>query len=765
MIRDPLAQLSLFARFALISFCLTFVVAASLAWTLESALENDILKEVAENTAGQASAVLDQNLTIADFGGPLQGERYSQVDTLIHNSLLSSNIVRIKIWNPAGLLIYADDQSQVGKTFPLSEALSTALAGDMATELSTLAEEENQAEREQYEELFEIYVPLRLAKSDETVGAYEVYYDFTRLRPRLARVRYLVWGGMGIGFLLIFGVLSLLVRNASRDLIQSNAENQLLLAAEQKQRERSETLERVSRALGESLDLWSLLRLICRESAQMFKTQAAFLWLLDGGELVGFSAYGPNAHQFIGMRYPIYDPHLLGARVARERKSILINDALHSAFADPKLNEMFSIQAMMGIPLLKGGRILGALMITDSEDPHRFTDEDLQTATIFGSHAALAIENAQLFKQSNLHLEHEKALREIDLAITSAPDLDTNLKVVLYQTCRQLEVDACAILLLDSGTQTLNYASAQGFQSSLIEQSNIRLGEGRAGNSVLERRIFGRAEIEALRQVPDRADIISAEGFLAYFIAPLVTKDRLLGALEIYHHAPLRIDADWLKFLETLAGQAAIAVENATMFTDLQRSNEELALAYEAAIEGWARALELRDKETEGHTRRVTDMTIKLAQAMGISDPALRHMRRGALLHDIGKMGIPDSILLKPEALTPAEREIMQQHPAYAYELLKGISYLREDLDIPYCHHEKWDGTGYPRGLKGEQIPLSARIFAVADVYDALTSDRPYRKGWSHETTLEYLKLESSSHFDPQIVEAFLNLAGQGDLA
>jgi HD-GYP domain-containing protein (c-di-GMP phosphodiesterase class II) len=201
------------------------------------------------------------------------------------------------------------------------------------------------------------------------------------------------------------------------------------------------------------------------------------------------------------------------------------------------------------------------------------------------------------------------------------------------------------------------------------------------------------------------------------------------------------------------------------MFTDLQRSNEELALAYEAAIEGWARALELRDKETEGHTRRVTDTTIKLAQAMGITDPALRHMYRGALLHDIGKMGIPDSILRKPEALTPEELDIMQQHPAYAYELLKGISYLREDLDIPYCHHEKWDGTGYPRGLKGEEIPLSARIFAVADVYDALTSDRPYRKGWGHARTLEYIQLESGSHFDPEVVEAFLKLTGQGDLA
>lgn len=762
MIRSFFAKLSLLSRFTVVSFCITALVAAGLAWVLESSLERDLLNEVAENTAAQASNVLDENLTPADFRDALQGERYEQVDRLIHNSLLSPNIVRIKIWNRMGLLIYADNPSLPGQIFPRSEHLQESLQGTITTEISNLEEAENIGERQQYEQLFEIYVPLRLADSDEILGVYEVYYDLSKLQPGLTRIHYRVWGGMGIGFLLIYGVLSLLVRNASRDLIQRNEENQLLLAAEQTQRERAETLERVSRALSESLDLRSLLGLICRESADMFKTQAAFLWLLDGGELVGFSAYGPGSDQFIGMRYPIYDQHLLGARVARERKAILINDTPHSPFVDHRINEIFSIKSIMGIPLLKGKHILGALMIADSENPLRFTDEDVRTATIFGSHAALAIENAQLYERANLHLEHEKALREIDRAITSGPDLELNLKVVLYETRRQLEVDACAVLLLDPSVQTLEYASGQGFQTELIQQTSIKLGEGRAGNSVLERRVFGRAEIEALRQVPDRADVISAEGFVAYFIAPLVTKGRLLGAMEIYHHSPLKINSEWLKFLETLAGQAAIAVDNATMFRDLQRSNEDLALAYEAAIEGWAHALELRDKETEGHTRRVTNMTVRLAQAMGIEEEALRHMRRGALLHDIGKMGIPDSILRKPAALTPEETKIMQHHPAYAYDLLKGTSYLHEDLDIPYCHHEKWDGTGYPRGLKGEEIPLSARIFAVVDVYDALTSDRPYRTASDHHTTMEYIRDASGTHFDPQVVKAFTELIEQG---
>jgi len=190
---------------------------------------------------------------------------------------------------------------------------------------------------------------------------------------------------------------------------------------------------------------------------------------------------------------------------------------------------------------------------------------------------------------------------------------------------------------------------------------------------------------------------------------------------------------------------------------DLQRLNVELALAYDTTLEGWSRALDLRDKETEGHSRRVTEMTVGLARAMGMSEGELVHVRRGALLHDIGKMGIPDSILLKPALLTEEQTEIMRRHPVYAYELLSPIDYLRPALDIPYCHHEQWDGTGYPRGLQGEQIPLAARIFAVVDVWDALRSHRPYRLGWPEDRAREHIRSLAGTHFDPKVVEVFLD--------
>jgi len=213
-----------------------------------------------------------------------------------------------------------------------------------------------------------------------------------------------------------------------------------------------------------------------------------------------------------------------------------------------------------------------------------------------------------------------------------------------------------------------------------------------------------------------------------------------------------------MDLLYSLAGQASIAIDNNRLFHRLLRSNQDLMLAYDTTIEGWSHALDLRDKETEGHTQRVTELTMRLAQAAGIAEAELVHVRRGALLHDIGKMGVPDHILLKPGKLTDEEWVAMRKHPVFAYELLSPIAYLKPALDIPYCHHEKWDGSGYPRGLKGEQIPLAARLFAIVDVWDALRSDRPYRQSWSKEKVIEHIKSLSGTHFDPKAVELFLDM-------
>jgi putative two-component system response regulator len=190
----------------------------------------------------------------------------------------------------------------------------------------------------------------------------------------------------------------------------------------------------------------------------------------------------------------------------------------------------------------------------------------------------------------------------------------------------------------------------------------------------------------------------------------------------------------------------------------LQEAHTRLLGAYEATIEGWSHAMDLRDRETEGHSQRVTELTMKMAKMFGMTGEQLVHLRRGALLHDMGKLGIPDSILHKPDKLTEEEWQIMHKHPQLAYDMLYRIEYLRPAIDIPYCHHERWDGSGYPRGLQGEKIPLAARLFAVVDVWDALTSDRPYRSAWSEDESLTYIREQSGQHFDPRVVDLFLKM-------
>lgn len=215
---------------------------------------------------------------------------------------------------------------------------------------------------------------------------------------------------------------------------------------------------------------------------------------------------------------------------------------------------------------------------------------------------------------------------------------------------------------------------------------------------------------------------------------------------------------EWIDYFVTLAGQTAIAIDSFKLYRDLQQSNQALMQSYESTIQGWAKALELKDKETKGHSDRVMTLACKLATRMGFTPERLKHFRNGVYLHDIGKMGIPDAILLKPGPLTDQEWEIMRQHPIYAYNLLRGIEYLEPALEIPYSHHERWDGSGYPQGLKGEAIPLGARIFAVVDVWDALTSDRPYRAALSVAETRQYLLDNAGKLFDPQVVQQMLEL-------
>jgi putative nucleotidyltransferase with HDIG domain len=344
------------------------------------------------------------------------------------------------------------------------------------------------------------------------------------------------------------------------------------------------------------------------------------------------------------------------------------------------------------------------------------------------------------------------------LAITSSFDLRVPLEVLLDQVVLQLGIDATDIYLYDNNTDQLLFAARRGFNFSVENPDLLSLEESLAGESITDLKIVHIEDLLSIDNHYKWAELIKKEQFITYFGVPLVVKGKVRGILEVYKREKINPDRDWVEFLEALAAQASIAVDNKSLFENLQRSNQELAQAYDATLEGWSKTLELRDQDTEGHTRRVTELTLRLASAIGVREDELVHVRRGALLHDIGKVGIPDSILTKPGPLTAEEWQIMRQHPVYAYELLSPVEFLVEALNIPYCHHERWDGTGYPRGLIGEDIPLDARIFAVVDVWDALLSIRPYRKAWSREKAVAYIIEQAGRQFDPMVVDAFLKL-------
>lgn len=365
-----------------------------------------------------------------------------------------------------------------------------------------------------------------------------------------------------------------------------------------------------------------------------------------------------------------------------------------------------------------------------------------------------------LQNETQVHLNHVQALHTIDQAITTNRNLPIVLRVLLEQVASALQVDAASISLHSSARPAFQVAARIGFHSPdmrAIGQEIVQACYGDAGQQI--------AAYESKKQkdadIPAGCDETLRQVYAGYQALPIVVKDEVRGVLEVFNRGPLEPDGHADDFIHALVTQAAIAVENARLFRELQESNSELTYSYDATIEGWSRALELRDDETEGHSRRVADLTWMLARRLGSTEPELAHIRRGALLHDIGKMAIPDSILLKPGPLNESEWATMKAHPTYAMQLLSPIPFLQPALDIPHCHHEKWDGSGYPRGLKGEEIPFAARVFAVVDVWDALSSDRPYRRAWERGHVRKYLAGLGGSHFDPVVLKAFLAMLGE----
>jgi len=350
-----------------------------------------------------------------------------------------------------------------------------------------------------------------------------------------------------------------------------------------------------------------------------------------------------------------------------------------------------------------------------------------------------------------------QALVGVGHVINSSKGLESVLDEVMDSAIALMRAERGLIMLRDEkgefkveAARGMDHASLNGDTSSVSKTIVRRVAE--TGEPVLTTNAQEDPRFEKQKSVHEH-------NLRSILCVPLKLKEEIIGVIfmdsRVYSGLFQKSD---LKMLSAFADQAAVAIENARMFDKLQEANDELRNAYDATLRGWAQTLEWRDKETQGHTQRVTSLTKVLARKLGFNGKELVHIERGALLHDIGKIAIPDDILLKRGDLTLTERKFMELHPEFAKDMLEKIEFLHPAIDIPYCHHEKWDGSGYPRNLRGEEIPFAARIFAVVDVWDALTSERRYRESIPPEQVRQIIQADAGKHFDPRVVEAFLKL-------
>lgn len=413
------------------------------------------------------------------------------------------------------------------------------------------------------------------------------------------------------------------------------------------------------------------------------------------------------------------------------------------------------LRSVLIIPVQNDDKIFGVLLLSSSELA-AFSEEDQQIVRTLANNLAICLLNCTNEQQIQDQFKKLSSLHKIDLSITSCTDLNLTLTLLLNFVISLLKVDAADVLLLNSDTLSCRQVFAAGFikeiHTPIKEQSHLWK------KVVRERSILFVSLLSESAASEESKQFWKTEELVAYWGIPIIAKGKVKGILEVYKRSQFQPDSEWLNFFETMAGQAAIAVENSENFEGLINSNTKLVQAYDATIKGWSEALDLRDRETLGHTQRVTEMAIRFAKRLKLSEAEIVNIQRGAILHDIGKICLPDNILFKTGPLNNEEWQIMCKHPEIAYNLLHKIDYLQKAIDIPYCHHERWDGEGYPRKLKGLEIPLSARFFAIIDVWDALLSERPYRKAWPPEKVREYIHQNAGLHFDPELVPIFFEM-------
>jgi HD-GYP domain-containing protein (c-di-GMP phosphodiesterase class II) len=406
-------------------------------------------------------------------------------------------------------------------------------------------------------------------------------------------------------------------------------------------------------------------------------------------------------------------------------------------------------------PLVENGRVIGLLGLLTTKPDY------FNSRTIAWIHALTTTVSDGFIQEGNLSTGQRLAEDSISQILQASLDIKDALPSVLELLTQVVQAEAIIALSYNTRFRRLDLLATHKLDARVVAKLKLYFETVLAGRITEARELVWIEDLQLYSSPSGPISPLAQEGFQSYLALPLIGHNDFLGTLEVVWRTRQDIQPSSLDFLQRMAEHIAFTMERTSLVRDLRHRNKELASTYNAMIEGLSRALELRDLETEGHTRRVSRLMMRFVEHMHIPSDQWDAIRQGALLHDIGKLGIPDAILLKPGSLTQQERQVMQQHAVYGYNVLAPIINLRQTLDITLYHHERWDGSGYPYGLKGEQIPLVARLFAVVDVFDALTSDRPYRPSWSNSQAIEYLREQAGKQFDPTVVQTFLEITNQ----
>jgi HD-GYP domain-containing protein (c-di-GMP phosphodiesterase class II) len=511
-----------------------------------------------------------------------------------------------------------------------------------------------------------------------------------------------------------------------------------------------ENIANFSKEIRGILDPHELAKKILYHLRSLFKADIVYLGQPDNVHRSIKMTFLTRIEDEIVIQYLPYEDSLAAA-IYSERNTITNNYPMPEEWND----SIFSGEggSFAAAPLISIGLVRGLIGFARKVN---LRSSDIHLLNAVAEITGQALYAAKLVQDNQTQIQRLSTLRKIDDTILSNLDTKNLLDLLLVDFTSSLGVDGAAITIYnpnpDQENVYINYGTVEPDDNYPAESA----GYAASCTNVL---VIQNAKkgIHSQRTYPAHHPIQDLN-MVGYAVSPLKNRDIQLGIIEILSKKELLWDREQIEFFEVLTNQLAIAIDKLNMVSNLRQSNENLMLAYQQTLEGWSRAMDLRDHETENHTQRVTSLTVKLAQCAGFSGEELLQVRRGALLHDIGKLGVPDEILLKAGSLTEEEWKIMRQHPEQARSLIEPISYLRPAMNIPFYHHEKWDGSGYPQQLRGEEIPIEARIFSVVDVWDALTSDRPYRQALTPEVTARYIREQSGYHFDPHIVELFLDL-------